>query len=135
MKPNTCIAWAASQPTASSPIERVVAFCRLPKEIKLKNAARHSRYAGPGNPQNVADYTSKLKAAGQKFRASVHSKKMDDQRMNHVGKKKGHVRQTSEGHFLGPILPMPMPNNVSPAQVVQMAALLNTSSLQSLRGF
>lgn len=91
----------------------MVLHCRLPKDIKLKNAARHSRQAGPGNAQNVADYTSKLKAAGQKFRNSVHSKKLDDQRTNHVGAKRGHTRNSSEGHFLGPILPMPLPNNVS----------------------
>lgn len=93
-------------------------LCRLPKDIKLKNAARHSRYAGPGNAQNVAEYTSKLKSAGQKFRNSVHSKKVDEQRMNHVGAKKGHIRNPSEGHFLGPILPMPLPNNVSNLVIV-----------------
>ncbi len=79
----------------------------------MKNAARRSRFAGPDNAQNVADYTSKLKAAGQKFRYSVHSKKLADQGTNHVGAKRGHNRQPSEGNFMGPILPMPLPNNVS----------------------
>lgn len=88
---------------------------RLPKDIRLKNAARHSRIAGPGNAQSVAAYTSKLKAAGQKFRSSVHSKKHEDQQgSNHVPiAKPGHGRHPSDGQFLGPILPMPLPNEAS----------------------
>ena len=89
--------------------------CRLPKEIRLRNldsrSARNKQAAS-----GVAEYISKLKSAGQKFRdaAHLHRKQrvqFEATAADHEPQGPAHQKFPSDGTPIGPSVPTAMPSH------------------------
>ena len=89
--------------------------CRLPKEIKLRNLdskSSRNRQAASG----VAEYISRLKSAGQRFRdaAHLHRKQkveFEATAADQEAQRPAHQKLPSDGTPIGPSVPTAMPSH------------------------
>ena len=89
--------------------------CRLPKEIRLRNLDSKSA-SNKQAASGVAEYISKLKSAGQKFRDAAHLHRKQRVQFEATGpdhdpQGPAHQKLPSDGTPIGPSVPTAMPSH------------------------
>lgn len=104
---------------------------RLPKDIKLRNAdvevpAREQQHQH-SKVRGIAEYVSRLKAAGHRFREAAHMRrrsslegggvKADQPGIYSRGRAPGHYKKPSEATPIGPAVPTIVPSQARPMEL------------------